>query len=164
MQQHLPIYKQQQQQQQQQQRSDAIQHKPVSKSCAVANSEKFWRATGRSKLGRQTPNCTKSSKIWFLYWYDYTVASRTVFYSVRQLWSLSGPPEFFPFSYCAWLWNLIEVAEPHNGAQCREMIKKWRSGFLEVSGTQTSQILSFYFRAIILSKIYLIRRCSFHVV
>ena len=51
MRQSLPIYKQQQQQQQQQQqRSDAIQYKPVSRLCAVANSEKFWRATGQSNL------------------------------------------------------------------------------------------------------------------
>ena len=54
MRQSLPIYKQQQQQQQQQQRSDAIQYKPVSRLCAVANSEKFWRATGLDNQTWQT--------------------------------------------------------------------------------------------------------------
>ena len=30
-----------------------------------------------------------------------------VFHSVCQVWLPSGPPEFFTFSYCAWLWNWL---------------------------------------------------------
>ena len=31
----------------------------------------------------------------------------TAFHSVYQVWFSSGPPDFFTFSYCAWLWNWL---------------------------------------------------------
>ena len=55
-----------QQQQQQQQQQNLVHHKietalkkPISQSCAVAKSEKFWWATGQQRHGLQ------HQKVWF---------------------------------------------------------------------------------------------------
>ena len=82
---------------------------PLSQSCAVAKSGNFWRATGQSNLVYKRLAATKASKVWFSYSQNCTLANGAVFHSVCQVWSSSGPPEFFTFSDCAWLWNwLIE--------------------------------------------------------
>ena len=78
-------------------------YKPVSQSCAVAKSETFWRATGQSNLADKRLAATKASKVWFSYSHNCTLASGAVFHSVCQVWLSSGLPEFFTFSYCAWL-------------------------------------------------------------
>ena len=41
------------------------------------------------------------------------LACGTVFHSVCQVWLSSGPPEYFTFSYCAWLWNCVHCLLPH---------------------------------------------------
>ena len=80
-------------------------NKPVSQSCTVAKSENFWWATGQSNLAYNWLVAT--SKIWFLYSHNYTLANGAVFHSVCQVWLSSGPPEFLTSSYCASLWNLV---------------------------------------------------------
>ena len=52
-------------------------NKPVSQSCAVAESEKFWRATGQSNLADRTEDCStgQSAVVW-------------VRKPVRKLWKL----------------------------------------------------------------------------
>ena len=42
----------------------------------------------------------KTSKVWFSYSHNCTLANGAVFHSVCS-------PEFFTFSYCAWLWNWL---------------------------------------------------------
>ena len=46
--------------------SFSLSYKPVSQSCAVAKSEKFWRATGQSNLVYKRVAATKASKFGFL--------------------------------------------------------------------------------------------------
>ena len=76
-------------------------------SWAVAKSEKFWQATGQSKLAYKCPTTTKASKVWFSYSHDCTSANGAVFHSVCQVWLSSGPQSFFTFSYCTWLGNWL---------------------------------------------------------
>ena len=64
----------------------------VSRSCAVAKSEIFWRP--QQKFGFHI----HTTALWPV---------KTVFHSVCQVWLSSGPPESFTFSYCAWLWNWL---------------------------------------------------------
>ena len=47
-------------------------YNPVSKSCAVAKSEKFWQATAQSYLTYQWLSATKASNVWFLYSHNCT--------------------------------------------------------------------------------------------
>ena len=85
-------------------------YKPASQLCAVATSEKFWRATGQSNLADKWLAATKASKVWFSYSHNCTLANGAVFHSVCQVWLSSDPPECFTFSYCAWLWNWFIVS------------------------------------------------------
>ena len=39
--------------------------KPVSQSCAVSKSDRFWRATGQSNFAYKLLAATKASKVWF---------------------------------------------------------------------------------------------------
>ena len=50
---------------------------------------------------------TKASKVLFPYSHNYTVASRTAFHGVWQVWLSSGPPGVFNFRCCEWLWNWL---------------------------------------------------------
>ena len=79
----------------------------VGVSCAVAKSEIFWRANGQSNLADKRLAATKASKVWFSYSHNCTLASGAVFHSVCQVWLSRGPPEYFTFSFCAWLWNWL---------------------------------------------------------
>ena len=82
-------------------------YKPVSQSCAVAKSEKFWRATGQINLAYK-----RLANVWFSYSHNCTSASGAGFHSLSEVWVSSGPPEFFNFIYYAWLWNCL------TGAKC----------------------------------------------
>ena len=82
---------------------------PVSQSCAVAENNKFWRATGQSNLTYDRLATPKASKVWFSYSHTCTLVNGAVFHSVWQDWLCSGQPEFVTFSYCAWLWNLRNI-------------------------------------------------------
>ena len=59
---------------------------------------------------------TKASNVWYSYSHNYTFASGAVFHAICKVWLTSGPPEYFTFTYCAWLWNwLIQHFNPcHN--------------------------------------------------
>ena len=46
-------------------------NKPVSQSCAVAKSGKFWRATGQSNLADKRLAAVKASKVWFWFWFSH---------------------------------------------------------------------------------------------
>ena len=46
--------------------------KPVSQSCTVAKSEKFWRATAQSYLTYERLAATKASNVWFSYSHNCT--------------------------------------------------------------------------------------------
>ena len=56
-------------------------NKPVSESCAVAKSEKFWWASGQSNLAYKLLAAARASKVWFLCSHNYLLASGTVFHS-----------------------------------------------------------------------------------
>ena len=71
----------------------------------VAKSESFWRAAGQSNLADKQLATTKASKVWFSCSHNCTLANGAVFHFVCHVWLSSGPPEYFTFSYCAWLWN-----------------------------------------------------------
>ena len=90
-------------------RIKGVNNKPVSQSCAVAKSEKFWRATGQSNLEYKRLATTKASKFWFSCSHNCQWSSLpfslSPLHSVCQVWLSSGFPELFTFSYCAWLWN-----------------------------------------------------------
>ena len=86
-------------------------NKPVSQSCAVAKSGKFWRATGQSNLTYKRLAATKASKVWFSYSHNCTLSNGAVLHSVCQVWLSSGPPEYSTFTYCAWLWNWLIVQD-----------------------------------------------------
>ena len=75
-------------------------YKPVSQSCAVAKSGKFWRATGESNSAYKQLPTTKASNVWFSPSHNCTLSDWAVFHSVC-------PPEFSTFTYCAWLWNWL---------------------------------------------------------
>ena len=81
--------------------------KPVSQLWAVTKNKKFWQATGQLNLAYKRLAETKACKVWFPYSHNCTLTSGAVFHSVCQVWLFSGPPEFFTFSYCAWLWNWL---------------------------------------------------------
>ena len=80
-------------------------NKPVSRSCAVAKSGIFWRATGQSNSADRIKNCStgQGAVVWVRkpnfgsFWCGQSF--------VYQVWLPSVPPEFSTFSYCAWLWN-----------------------------------------------------------
>ena len=103
-----------------------IFYKPVSQSCAVANIEKFWRATGQPNLADRWLAATKASNFWFSYSHNCTLACGAVFHSVCQAWLSGGPPEVSTFSYCTWFWNwLIESEESKLFAISTEELKSW---------------------------------------
>ena len=78
---------------------------PVSQSCAVAKIEKFWRAIN---LGRQNGR--------LLHWPTFDCLSTKTKLWKRLLWPAacipSWLPEFFTFSYCAWLWSGLSPIIP----------------------------------------------------
>ena len=81
----------------------------VSQSCAVGKSGIFWRATGQSNSANRMKNCSigQGAVVWVRkpnfgsFWCGQSF--------VYQVWLFSGPPEFSTFSYCAWLWDWLEV-------------------------------------------------------
>ena len=57
------------------------------------------------------------------------LANGTIFHSVCQVWLSSGPPGFYTFSYCAWLWNtdsLIFAAEKLWEERIMGRMNEWR--------------------------------------
>ena len=72
--------------------------KPVSLSCTVAKSEKFWGATG------QTEENAPLAKVQLCEFKNQNLMRLA--YCTPSL-IVSGTPEFFTFSYCAWLWNWL---------------------------------------------------------
>ena len=67
----------------------------------VTNSGSHWTVKLCIQIGWPQQKLLK----FLFYSYNCTLASGAVFHSVCQVWFSSGPPEFFSFSYCAWLWN-----------------------------------------------------------
>ena len=92
-------------------------YKPVSQSCAVAKSDKFWRATGQSNLADRIEDCS-------------TGQSAVVWVGRRNFWSFCCLPEVFIFSCCAWLWNwLIKIKIPWSFAHVvrRDQVNRLRN-------------------------------------
>ena len=77
-------------------------YKPVSQSCAVAKSEKFWRATGQSNLSYKLPAIKKKfqslvsvlKQLHFGQWPESSILSAKFDCPV-------APQKFFTFSNCA---------------------------------------------------------------
>ena len=74
---------------------------PVSQSCAVAKKWKILAGHWTIKLGIQTTDASKASKVWFSYSHNCALSSGAVFHSVCQVCLSSGPPECFTFTYSA---------------------------------------------------------------
>ena len=82
-------------------------HWPVSQSRAVAKNENFWRTTGQSSLADRREDCCIGQKVVVWAQNPNFGRSRCGQQFVCQVWLSSGPPEFFTFSYCAWVWNWL---------------------------------------------------------
>ena len=89
-------------------------YKPVSQSCTVGKSEKFWQATGQSNLVDSIKHCStgKSAVLWELKPKSSSFCCGQPF--VCQVWLSSGPPECFAFSDCALLWNWLITFSAQN--------------------------------------------------
>ena len=74
-------------------------YKPVSQSCAVAKSDKFWRATGQSNLADRMEDCPigQSAAMWVRKQNFLRFCCGQPL--VCQVWLSNGPPEFVTFSY-----------------------------------------------------------------
>ena len=73
--------------------------KPVWQSCAVAKSDKFWRATGQSNLADRMEDCPigQSAAMWVRKQNFLRFCCGQPL--VCQVWLSNGPPEFVTFSY-----------------------------------------------------------------
>ena len=84
-------------------------NKPGSQSCAVAKIDKFWPVTGQSNSAERIEDCSTGKTV--VVWvrkpnFESYYCGQSL---VCQVWLSSGPPQFFPFSYCAWLGNWLIV-------------------------------------------------------
>ena len=105
-------------------------YRAVLQSCAVDQSQEFWWATGQSNLAGRMEDTACScmslkTKLWkLLLWpakFDCPMTCQkfsllaTAHDCETGLWNslpfclpsliVQWPPEFFTFSYCAWMWN-----------------------------------------------------------
>ena len=88
-------------------------YKPVSQSCPVAKSEKFWQAMAQSYLMYERLAATKASNVWFPYSHNCTVTSEAVFHSVRQVWlSKLRPGTIVHFSLLCMIVKLVYRSPP----------------------------------------------------
>ena len=89
------------------QSDDFLSHldKPVAQSCAVANSEQFWRTTGEQTAGHNKSN-KSFQKFGFRIHTTALWPMEHVLFCSPSL-TVQWPDRIFHFYYCAWLWNCL---------------------------------------------------------